>query len=358
MVATSEGMIQPSAVLDAYFDEAAAQFAAARSNAGAGPDRDFQLAGQTLALRFAGPALAGRILPAFGHHPPGDRPGPALSVLLWDSASTGTMLPPPPWGALDYHERGNMRAHDSERYSLSFDRPTDVFVAVDLKRRLGLFWTRDARQLPSFDTAAPLRRLLQGWLRSRQQFVVHAAAIGLADGGLLLAGRGGSGKSTTAVRALFYDLQYAGDDFCLVQSEPTPRVHSLFNAAKLNRDVFERMPEFDTAVVNRDRLWREKALIFVQEIFPERLISTFPLLAIVMPRVAGTPASTLTAASPLQAYSAIGPDTVLRTLGDPRGTLTMLKALVHRLPCYDLALGTDERGIRDALHEVLQRSHG
>jgi hypothetical protein len=38
--------------------------------------------------------------------------------------------------------------------------------------------------------------------------------------------------------------------------------------------------------------------------------------------------------------------------------LTMLKALVHRLPCYDLALGTDERGIRDALHEVLQRSHG
>ena len=167
MVATSEGMIQPSAVLDAYFDEAAAQFAAARSNAGAGPDRDFQLAGQTLALRFAGPALAGRILPAFGHHPPGDLPDPAFSVLLWDSASTGTMLPPPPWGALEYHERGNMRAHDSERYSLSFDRPTDVFVAVDLKRRLGLFWTRDARQLPSFDTAAPLRRLLQGWLRSR-----------------------------------------------------------------------------------------------------------------------------------------------------------------------------------------------
>jgi hypothetical protein len=343
-----------AARLAPYFDSALEQFASAVRSAARGPDRCLRIAERPLQLLFAGPALGRRILPALAHLPE-DTAAPTFTIHLWDSASTGTMLPPPPWDGLAYHERGNTRAFDDERFSLNFDRPTDVFIAVDRERRVAIYWTRDAARIPNFDTAAPLRRLLQAWLRDAGCYVVHAAAIGTRDRGLLLAGRGGSGKSTTAVRALDFALQYAGDDFCLVQREPAPYVHSLYNAAKLNADALARMPALAPAVVNRDRLDREKALIFLHECRPERVTTGFPLHAIVLPHVTGRADTAISAASPLAAYRAIGPDTALRTLGDARGLLAMLKALVHEIPCYDLALGTDEDGIRRALDDVIAR---
>jgi hypothetical protein len=349
-------MTDRAARLEAYFDEAAALFETAVRQAGDGPNRSIELAGHSARLAFAGPALARKILPALRHLPESPASSPELTVALWDLQSTGTALRPPPWDALEYHERGNVRAYDDERFSLNFDRPTDVFCAVDVRRCLALYWTRDADTLPNYDSAAPMRRLFQGWLRTKGQFVVHAAAVGLPGAGLLLAGRGGSGKSTTAMLSLWSDLLYAGDDFSLVQSEPVPYVYSLYNTAKLNVDALDRMPALRSEVSNLDRLDREKALLFLDTSFPGKIAAGFPLRAIVLPRVTGQANSVVTAVSPLAAYRAIGPDTTFRTLGDARGVLSMIKSLVHQLPCYDLALGTDRDGILTALHGMLR--HG
>jgi hypothetical protein len=226
---------------------------------------------------------------------------------------------------------------------------------VDDRRQLALYWTRDAGALPYYETAAPLRRLLQGWLRSKGLFVAHAAAIGRPDAGMLLAGRGGSGKSTTAVLSLGGDLMYASDDFSLVQCDPLPYVHSLYCTAKLNAETFEWMPEMRFAVSNAERLGSEKGLLFLDTCFRHKLALGFPLCAIVVPRVTGRPETVVTRASPLAAYRAVAPDTLFRTLGDARGVLRVLNRLVHELPCYDLALGTDRHGIGEVLRGVLAR---
>lgn len=344
------------ATVGEYVAGAATLFEQAVARAGAGPDRTSTLGTRTIRLRFAGSALAAKLLPALRHQP--SHEGAAdLTVLLWDAASTSTALPSAPWDAVAWHERGNTRAYNDERYSLSFDRPTDVFSVLDHQRQLAIYWTRDAALLPTFDTAAPMRRLLQGWLRHAQQYVVHAAAIGRPDAGMLLAGRGGSGKSTTAVLSLWYDdLQYAGDDFCLVQAEPEPRVFSLYNTAKLNRDALDRMPGLRPSVSNLERLDREKALLFLDTHFRGTLALSFPLRAIVLPRVSGARDTEVAPASPFEAYRAVGPDTAFRTLGDARGLLAMLKTLVHQLPCYHLALGTDRDGIHRAITGILDRA--
>jgi hypothetical protein len=339
--------------LDAYFDEAAALFDAAVARAGTGPDRRLLVAGHPARLRFAGSALAAKILPAIEHLPPHNGDGAELTVRLWDMTSTGVVLAPPPWDALEYHERGNARAYSDARFSLSFERRTDVFSAVDAERGVAIYWTRDADALPNYTCAAPMQRLLQGWLRTKGLFVLHAASVGRADAGLLLAGRSGSGKSTTALRSLASGFLYAGDDFSLVQSEPSPRAHCLYNTAKLNVDALERMPELRPSVSNPSRLDVEKALLFMDA---GKLAPGFPLRAIVLPRVAGGARSVVTPASPLAAYRAIGPDTAFTMLGgSARGVLAMLKQLVYQLPSYELALGTDPDGVNAALRDVLDR---
>lgn len=347
-------MTRAAARLETYFDEAAPRFRAAAERAGDGPAPRLTIADRTLHLKFAGTALARKILPGFGHLARSSHAEPDLTVALWDFRSTGTMLPPPPWDALEYRERGNARFYDDDRFSVSYDRRTDVFSAVDVERRLGLYWTRDADALPNYTAAAPMHRLLQGWLRTRGLYAVHAAAIGRADGGLLMAGRGGSGKSTTAVLSLLSTtLSFAGDDFALVQADPSPYVHSLYATAKLNRDALDRVPELSAVVANADRLDREKALLLLSDRFAHKLVAGFPLAAIVLPSVGGQPASVVTPASPLSAYRAIGPDSALTMLGDPRGVLAAIKRLVQERPCYHLALGTDRQGIYDALAGIL-----
>ena len=340
--------------LDAYFDEAVALFDTAVARTGVGPDRSLVIGGHPAHLRFAGPAVASRVLPALRHLPQHETPAPALTIRLWDLKSTGVVLPPPPWESVAYHERGNARAFSNERFSLGFERRTDVFSAVDNQRGMAIYWTRDADALPNFTTAAPMQRLLQGWLRTHGLFVLHAAAIGRADAGLLLAGRSGSGKSTTALLSLESDLLYAGDDYALVQDEPSPHVHSLYNSAKLNVDTLDRLPALRASVSNPDRLDVEKALLFLDVGAPRKLARGFPLRAIVLPYVARQRESVVTPASPLTAYRAIGPDTAFTMLGgDARGVLRMIRNLVHRLPCYTLALGTDREGVDAALHEIL-----
>ena len=340
--------------LDDYFDSAVTLFDAAVARTGAGPDRNLVIGGHTARLRFAGPAVASRVLPALRHLPRHETPAAPLAIHLWDLKSTGVVLPPPPWEAVEYHERGNARAFSDERFSLSFERRTDVFSAVDNERGLAIYWTRDADALPNFTTAAPMQRLLQGWLRARGLFVLHAAAIGRADAGLLLAGRSGSGKSTTALLALESDWLYAGDDYALVQDEPSAHVHSLYSSAKLNADALDRLPALRTSVSNPEHLHKEKALLFLDIGAPDKLARGFPLRAIVLPYVARQRDSVVTPASPLAAYRAIGPDTAFTMLGgDARGVLRTIRNLVHQLPCYTLALGTDPVGVDAALHDVL-----
>jgi hypothetical protein len=340
--------------LEDYFDESCALFDEAVACVGAGPVHHLCLAGQDVQLRFAGHALVPRVLPALAHLAITQSSDVALTVRLWDLRSTKVLLPPPPWDRLAFHERGNARAYRDARFSLSYERRTDVFSAVDNERRLAVYWTRDADALPNFTMAAPMQRLLQGWLRTMGLYVLHAAAIGRPEGGLLLAGRSGSGKSTTALLPLETDLLYAGDDYALVQGEPVPYVHSLYSTAKLNADVFERMPALRPAISNPDRLGEEKALLFLHDWQPDRLATDFPLRAIILPRVAGGRDSTLTPASPLAAFRTIGPDSAFTMLGgDAHGTLGMLKRLVYEVPCFHLALGTDRKGIRAALDVAL-----
>ena len=347
-------MTTPADVLEPYFDEAVTLFEQAVARAGQGPDRWLEIAGHPLHLRFAGQALGPRLLPALQHLPDPGASASRFTICLWDAESTDTPLPPPPWDRLDYYERSNMRGYDDGRFKLNFDRRTDVFSAVDNGRDVGIYWTRNGSRISPAEVGSPLRRALQGWARGKGLILTHAAAIGRIDAGMLLAGPGGSGKSTTAVLALGSDLMFAGDDMTLVQADPVPYAHSLYSSAKIDSAALERIPEVWPAVGNRDRLDKEKAILFLDNGFRHKLTLGFPLRAIVVAKLSGRSETVACRTSPLAAFRAIAPDTILTMLGDARGVLKVLNRLVHQLPCYELILGSDLEGVRRALPRILE----
>lgn len=340
----------------------------AATMAGGFIERDFCIGGQLLRLRFAGPALVDRFCRAFAHLavPVTADAAPDANICLWDTASTGRKLPllignllrllRVTWSDVDI--RGELRAYQSQRLRAMLWWP-DMLEVMDLERKLGVFWIPDARAVPYYESGAPLRGMLHWWLSNAQRQLVHGGAVGTAEGGVLLGGVGGSGKSTTSLACLDSPLLYAGDDYTLVTNSPAPFVHSLYNTAKVKtlEDLQARFPHLESWVTNADgvRDNQEKPLMFVHEHRREKLINGFPLKALVFPRYVGNTKCQLEPLAPGSAFKALAPSTITQTPGAGAETMRALSALVRQVPSYLLGVSSDVRAIPDAIIDLLAK---
>lgn len=214
---------------------------------------------------------------------------------------------------------------------------------------------RDPLRIPAWDVATPLRDLLHAWFRLRDGHIVHGAALGDDEGAVLLAGAGGSGKSSTALTCLLQSsLRYLGDDLCLLRREGEEVfVHSLFNSAKLRAyDVprFARLqlPQHDDSVRGDG-----KPTFFAYPALRERLAASRPLKAILLPRVWPHEHSALSPASPGEAWKAIGPSTAALLPCD-KHAWDWLGRLVQQVPAWRLHLGWRREAISSVVEQALR----
>lgn len=314
------------------------------------------MGGFPVRLRFAGPALVSFLTPALAHLAARPVSSPALTVCLWDSVSTRTAMPSPPWQADDYRERGEIRGFNNERIRTAFQMGSNALSMVDLEKNLALFWIRSAEQVPFWETGAPLLSIFHFWMGQQGIQLIHAGAVGMPDGGVLLAGRGGSGKSTTALSCLDSELFFAGDDYCLLASEPVPTVYSMYSTGKKDPKDIQRLPFLISAIGNRARLDTEKAVYFLHEHFPKKILPSFPLRAIATPRLTGEPDTTFKETSPREVLTALAPSTIFQLPGAGQEALRMMRNTVRQVRCYYLNLGTDMAQIPGVIFKLLRES--
>lgn len=315
----------------------------------------YKIAGFNVRVRFASAALATRLTPALSHlatHPT----TAALTIYAWDTASIGISMPPPPWSEDDYLPRAEIRGFNNHRFRTAFDVYGAALRILDRERSEAIFWAQDAARLPGYEVGAPFRMLLHWWMSGHNRLLVHAAALGTPCAGVLLAGKSGSGKSTTAAACLNSELLYAADDYCLITPGPTPRVHSLYNTVKLYADTLqERAPHLATHSPGADFLDdRGKAIIFLHRRFAHKLTTEFPVKAILLPVVSSCAETRLRPATPIAALQALAPSTIMQLAGAGPQEFQRLANLVTQLPAYHLELGAQQDQIPRVIHNLLQ----
>ncbi|MBN2083948.1 MAG: hypothetical protein JW748_01900 [Anaerolineales bacterium] len=218
----------------AFFESVQEAFRAAEKNAGGAESRDYTIGGYAIRVKFAGDALAPLLTPALEHLAAPAHPEKAdLTVCVWDSGSTDTPMPKRPWGSEDCIARGDIRGFKNERIDLALSADVGAVSLLDARENLGVFWIRSAADVPTYERGAPLRSILHWWMRRHGRLLIHAGAVACRDQGALLVGKGGSGKSTSALVSMLKGWRYLSDDYCLLAAEGTPCVHSLYNSAKL-----------------------------------------------------------------------------------------------------------------------------
>lgn len=301
-------------------------------------DRHYNLAGHRLQVRISGDDRLLGLTPALDHRRVAARPNPELTIHVWNSDSIGTRLPLPPLPS----GKGEHKA----------GQPDGLWL-LDERRRQAFLWIRDVSLLPPWEYGAPLRHLLHWWLAGLDVQLIHAAAVGVSHGGVLLVGKGGSGKSTCALACLDHGMLYAGDDYVLTQATVVPSADSLYNSAKLELGHSLRFPELAERFQQASTTGGDKALIFIQNSDAGRLCSGFPIRAIFAPRVSGQRDTSLEPISAATVLRSLAPSTLLQLPGaGPRALRTMTE-LVARLPCYQLHVGTELAQIPRVVTQLL-----
>ncbi len=330
-----------------------------------GTERSFVVAGFKVRLQCANPFFTDDLSKALSHLASISNAEPDLTIHMWDASTP----PTDPYLATILEKlfnnwsescgpRGELIGIHGDHVAAVYHPGPDILSVVDRQSGHAFYLKRDQSPLPYWEIGSPFRYIFHSWFGARGLQFVHGGAVGTPAGGVLLTAKGGSGKSTTAMLCAKAGMQFAGDDYCMVDPR-TGYLHGLYNSTKLKGvEDLTRLPEVTGLSRNLDSFENGgfgKGIYFLSEIWKDRLCSGLPLRAILIPRVTGSVDSSLEPCTSADALMAMMPSTVAQLPAADQSDSARIAALIERLPAYHLFLGTDIEQIPLLVQEVLRR---
>lgn len=338
------------AALERFFCEVSVACQAALNRAGI-VRRLLQVGTLRVEVRFAGEPLACRLLPAFAHLAVAGEGTPDAVLGVWDVRSTGTELPWPAWpgGTL---VRGLISGYTGGAIRSALEPASSAFSVYHAARREGFFCVPDAATLHPHESSFPLRTLMNWSLGGRGLQLIHAGAVGTSRGAALLAGMGGSGKSSTTLACLDAGMLFAGDDFVAVDVAAV-EAFSLYATAKLFRADLGRFPALGASISHPGGDGDDKAVYFLHPQFRNQLVRSLTLRCLLLPRVSGAVQTFIKTATAAEAVRRMAPSTMIHLPGSGTEAFRAMAQLSARLPSYFLELGTDRAEVAGVIRNFL-----
>ena len=315
----------------------------------------YNIAGFVIKLQFLSEAFACLLTPALAHTETATTIDPDLTINIWDSATTHAVHINFPW--LDsfphYSLRGEVFNYNTDDVFTVVDKHTGALTVLDKRQNVAYYWVDDIKNLPWWVSGSPLQLILHWWMRDKGLQLTHSGAVGYSNGGVLLAGSGGVGKSTTTQACLRQGMQFVSEDYCLLGNMPKLYAHCVYSSAKLEQNTMNFFPELENNIVNTDRAENEKAFLFQHDFCPEKIIPSFPVKAILILKIQPTSETWLEEAAAESALKALSVSTMWQLTHTGRETFTLLKQATESVPCYFLHLGSDLNKIPKVIKGLL-----
>lgn len=196
---------------------------------------EFLIAGRRLRIEAAGALLFRVVTEALGHLKLSNATGqPCLIIRVWEE---GDSLRHDSWSceAMPEARTADFRLEAESAALTGWMNPNcGTLYLHDPASQVAWCALRDLQSWPSWERAAPFRALLAAWLGRHGGCFAHASCVGKDGRALLLAGPGGSGKSTTALLCAEQGWNYYADDYSLLELKGSEVLaHPFYNTAKL-----------------------------------------------------------------------------------------------------------------------------
>jgi len=301
----------------------------------------YKLAGFTLCLKFAGSALVDLLTPALQHAEVGDARECEGTICIWEGAATPAHPLAFPWPRNSFAIHGDVIGYNSDRIHTVFDARLNILQVFDKERDLALYWIKDRRNTAWWVGTSPFFSILHWWMRTRGHQLTHAAVVGYSQGGVLLTGKSGAGKSTTSLSCMRFGMKYVSEDFCILSDLPDIRAYSLYNSVKISDETLRLFPELNKHIENSERPKEDKAYFFHQKFQPENILPSCPIKALIALQIEKAKDSWLESIQPIDASASLSGSTLWQLTHAGPSVFQHLKRVALSLPCYRLHLGSD-----------------
>ncbi len=175
-------------------------------------------------------------------------------------------MPAPPWTPDAYRPGLEIDGLRHGRFLASYMVDFGALTFYDRERRAGLYWAADAPALAACQEAAPLRNVLRWIAVDHGGEIVHAAAVGRGEDGVLILGAKGAGKSTTSLACMLEGLDFVADDFCLLdQQDGTWLATPLTHTARAEEGTLALLPQLRERITNHGAPADHKAELTVAD---------------------------------------------------------------------------------------------
>jgi hypothetical protein len=354
MLDTASTTSSPITAAGQLFARAAEHFS--RAAAGGAQEMVIAPAGLRVRIQAAGHYLLPRLGATLEHLQATPGGEVEFTIHCWDTAASGCPSPlPARWAPYvdGFNCLKGLNGLTTARFRNFYVEWIGLFCSIDMETKTAYCCYADAAHLSMYEVSAPFRSIFGTLLNLHGMHLVHASAIGSADGTLLFAGPPGSGKSTLAIQCLQAGMGYQSDDLCVLRGGAAPRSLSLYNIAKLREDALPRFEPLHPILSHFQEDEEKKAYFYVHRHFPERVLREAPIRAIVLPVVTDEPVTRMERAAPMEAVRGLISWTVKEIPKfDTLGERIMLQAL-SRLPAYRMRLGRDEESTLNLIRSLL-----
>jgi hypothetical protein len=286
---------------------------------------------------------------------PYSNPHLEISVLCGSSVPFAS---PPPWNLPHTDSRHLERLHLDPDGSISayYDHDRRLWMMLDKVRGQGLIWIADWKDIPFWEEAAPFKTILSWFVADKRQTLVHGAIVADRQDGILLAGPGGSGKSTTVVACLQAGLGVCGDDLVMVEeAEKGWLAYAVYDAVKVSLEPYLPLPPILTRVPSRP--CGTKRLFRYSDAAPGRLLAVTQLAALMQCVIVDSPTSAIIPQAASSMLRALAPPTAFLLRGRENQMLRKIGGVVRSLPCFRLELGNDPYEAASVIVSWLSERH-
>jgi len=260
--------------------------------------------------------------------------------------------PGPLWAARYFQEREVEAALRGTPYLLAHDPDRGFWQVFDRSTGRGLQFMRGPTGFPPWEPGSPLRNFLHWQVLGPRRGLIHAGTLSVGGVGVLLAGPGGSGKSGTVLAGLLHGLATVGDDYVLADLHAGLSLRPVFRTLKQDPAGAARL---GLHLASREMNWQGKLQLTVDEVAPGALVPQIAPIALLCPRVAHAPRTTIRPLDAKAAFQALAPSGVRQIPGDRAAAFALSASVTRALPCHALDLGTDPAEIADVLRTFLER---
>lgn len=304
-------------------------------------DEDFYylIANNIIRLRFAQGEHAQSFTKALKHlmiKPPIDSKDVELDIHISNFDLSSVSFPPPE----SYLTDGN--------FFLEYSDLQKNISILNLQENRAYHLLAPDYKISQGEMGAPFCRILRWWFRKKELQLIHGAVVGSGLRGVLIPGRGGSGKSTISIACLKAGLSFLSEDFCLLELNSPMKAYSLYRSAKL----FTKDLDLDSTLMEDLKVdtKSKKSLFFID---PHKVQPEMSIEAIFLPVIQPSTKSGLVKISPFVALRELATSTLFQMKGSRSYDFHAVENLVKQVPCYQFNMGSDLRNATEVIREFL-----